>query len=148
MYRLRRSLWSLVATAVLGAGGAIAYTGFSAPAYPAGYTAEVTATGLVEGVRYLGLRKRRCAVDVVTYTWINLSPGFPLPDIPQKGDRTTLYAPLDICVAVQVAAAGANGHILYKAGEGGADRWYLTARPEPALSCGGRFNWQPPPREG
>lgn len=147
---LQGRAWSFIATvvltAILGAGGAVA--AFYVPAYPATYTHELTATGLVERVRYLGLRKRHCVVEIAVYTWINLSSGFPLQDLPQEGDRTAFFAPADTCVAVQVAAAGADGHILYKAGEGASDRWYLTTRPEPALRCGGRFNWQPPPRKG
>ena len=131
----------------MGIGTALAYARLATPAYPAEYAKEVTATGLVERVRYLGLGKRHCAVEVATYAWINLSPGFPLQDIPQEGDRYTLYAPLDICRAAQAAAAAANGHILYKAGEGRAARWYLSARPEPGYSCGGTRDWQPPPRQ-
>lgn len=144
MLQLRPFAWCLSATVVLVAGGALAYPYVLPIRFPTAYTKELTATGLVERVRYLGLRKRHCAVEVATYTWINLSPGFPLQDIPHEGDRYTLYAPLDTCRAVQVSAAAANGHILYKAGE--AAGWYLTARPEPAFGCGGVLDWQPPPR--
>lgn len=144
MLHLRLLVWCLFITVAFVAGGVLAYPYVQPVRFPTAYTKELTATGLVERVRYVGLHKRHCVVEVATYTWINLSPGFPLQDIPHEGDRYTLYAPLDICRAVQVSAAAANGHVLYKAGEAGG--WYLIARPEPAFSCGGIANWQPPPR--
>lgn len=131
--------WGLLVIAVLIAGGWKTYTRFVVPSYPATYVKELTATGRLERVHVLGLRQRYCRLDVVVHTWINLSPGFPLSDIPQKGDYVSLYAPIDLCMAAQIGAAGAAGHILYRAGEGRSQRWFLTARPSPALSCGGRL---------
>lgn len=133
-----------VATLVLGAGAALGVTAFRA-LEPPRYSKELTATGLVEEIRYLGLR-RYCVIEVATHTWINLSVGFALQDVPQEGERYALYAPKDACVAAEVAAAAGNGHILYRAREE-AGRWYLYKRPEAALGCGGLLTWQPPPRE-
>lgn len=141
----RNSLVVGCALALIGlVAGATADSPFALPAVtrPSStqtYGKEMTATGRVERVRYLGLRRRTCAVEVTTYSWINLSPGFPLAEIPREGNRYTLYAPRDTCLAVEVAAAGANGHILFQAGEGRFNRWVLTARPTPAISCGDRY---------
>ncbi len=114
--------------------------------YPEPYRHTFTASGLIERVRYVGLRNRACELEVATYAWINLSSGFPLGAAPQEGERYTLYAPRDWCVAAEVAAAATDGHIVFRAGAGAAARWYLSARPEPALGCGGLIDWQPPPR--
>ena len=120
------------------------------PTFPEVYALEFTATGLVERVRYRGLRKTYCTIELANYRWINLSAGFPLREMPQEGQRYLLYAPRDTCVAAEVAAAGASGHILYEAGrglrEGSVPKWYMGTRPAPALGCSGLIDWQPPPR--
>lgn len=128
--------------------GTVGKTQLHTPTFPEVYALEFTATGLVEGVLYRGLDKTYCTVELANYRWINLSAGFPLREMPQEGRRYLLYAPRDTCVAAEVAAAGAGGHILYEAGRGPgeASRWFLSTRPEPAFGCGGLIDWQPPPR--
>lgn len=132
-------IWVLVGVAMLTAGGLAARMQFIVPPYPATFTNELTATGRLESVRILGVRQRYCRLDVIVHTWINLSPGFPIRDMPQPGDQVSLFGSVDMCVAAQVSAAGAEGHILYRAGEGGARQWFLTERPSAALRCGGRL---------
>jgi len=107
-------------------------------------TKAFNATGVVEEVRYLGLGKSRCQVELAHYAWLSLSPGFPLQEIPYEGARYTALAGGELCTATEVAREGAGGHIAFRLGEV-RGRWHLLSRPEPAFGCGGYLSdWQPP----
>lgn len=136
-------LWSFIAVVMLGLSSASAPY-LRAEVAPVEYAKTFTATGLVERVRHSAFNKDVCTIYLANYRWVSLSEGFPLQDVPEEGDRYALRAAGATCQAVQVARAGAEGHIRFSAGEARPGAWFMLEAPEAASGCGGLLiDWQP-----
>lgn len=102
-----------------------------------------TATGQVLGVKALG--SAGCQVRVKLHQWLNISEGFGLAEIPQKGQVYLIGASPDQCLAVEVALAAQGDpddlesprHINYTAQQTGGGPWRLTQNPTAPTGCSG-----------
>ena len=102
-----------------------------------------SATGLVEDID--SRAGGRCTVQIALYDWVNLSPGFPIGEIPAESDRYMLHGTGEVCQAVSVAMASTSGHIGFRATRA-SRKWHFVDRPTPALGCGGlTIDWTPRP---
>ena len=128
----------------------LAFAAFAAPhalrtfgGVPQGFDRDFLATGKVEAVEPVRGPFGGCEVRVAVYDWINLSPGFPLAEIPQTNDRFRLRGDPQTCDALAVSMATTNDHISFTAGKA-RGRWYFAAAPNPAVGCGGlEIGWTP-----
>ena len=99
-------------------------------------------TGLVEDSSF---SDSSCEVKVALYSWVSLSSGFELSEIPQQNQRFLLRGEGEVCNALTMATATTDGHISFEAGRA-EDDWYFLTTPEAGVSCGGlAINWVPEP---
>lgn len=111
--------WGIGALAVLMTSEALWMQGSSSPEPPAPYR-TYTATGQVIDVKTLG--NQGCTVKIRMHQWVSISAGFPLGEIPQRGQIYTLRGASGQCQALQIVLASGRNlevppHVYYKAGQ-------------------------------
>lgn len=87
----------------------------------------------------------RCQINVKFHSWLSLSDGFSLGEIPQKGQQYRLTGKGEQCVALEVALAAQGDpgdlksprHIAYRAGQLRSGEWVLTEPPRAPVGCSG-----------
>jgi hypothetical protein len=108
-----------------------------------GFYRSYTGTAQVMGVK--AISGGRCRIDVKFHSWLSITQGFPLAEIPQKGQRYQIVGEADQCLAVEVALASQGNpndlesprHIAYKAGQTPSGEWRLSGTPKAPVGCNG-----------
>ena len=140
------TVFALLIGAALTGVGIFAFSKNSVPSVPATLHHDFSATGVVGEVN--SLPQGHCKVDIAVYNWLSLSSTFPPLETPQQGEWYEVVGAGEMCAALSVAMAGADGHVYFRIGQSEEDEtWYFGERPAPALGCGGlKLDWTPPPR--
>lgn len=130
---------------LLALGGVLALgwlSGGAQAAVPETFELDFSGSGLVEDRVF---SESGCEVTVALYSWLSLSPGFELSEIPQRNDRYVLRGQPEACNALAVATTSTEGHISFEAGRA-EGKWYFAAAPQPGVGCGGlEIDWTPEP---
>lgn len=114
-----------------------------APADNSGPYRFYSGSGQVLAVK--ALAGGRCQVSLKFHSWLSLSDGFSLGEIPQKGQQYRLMGQGEQCVALEVALASQGDpgdlksprHIAYRAGQLRSGEWVLTEPPRAPVGCSG-----------